>query len=59
MLQFMKIKETTAPVERIFSQAGLCTNVAHEKLSDENLEREVFIRVNRKQAEKIIQLKMQ
>ncbi len=37
---------TTAPVERVFSQAGLCTGPRSRRVTNENLEHEVLIRVN-------------
>ncbi len=46
-LDILAVPATTAPVERIFSQTGLCTGDRRDNLSDENLEMEVMIRVNR------------
>ena len=38
---------TSAAAERVFSQAGLCASSLRSRLSDENVEAEVMIRVNK------------
>ena len=49
---YMKIKAnseaSTAPVERIFSSGGEVTRGKRNRLTDKNLEREIFLRRNKK-----------
>jgi len=42
------VPATSAAVERVFSQAGLCSSYLRSRLSDQNLETEVMVRVNKK-----------
>ena len=42
----LTVPATTAPVERVFSQAGLCDDPKRRGMALANLEREVLIRVN-------------
>ena len=46
-LAVLAVPATTAPVERIFSQAGMSTGGKRDRLNDENFVREVMIRVNK------------
>ena len=47
-VDILAIPATTAPIERVFSQARLCLGIYRERLSDKNLKEELLIRVNKK-----------
>ena len=47
-LDVMAIPAKTAPVERVFSHAGCALGLRRLRLTDDNLEREVMIRFNRR-----------
>lgn len=45
--EILTIPATSAPVERLFSQASIAAGGKRNRLSSENLEREVMVKVNK------------